>query len=179
MTTIAVLALVGLLAGDVGRGAGVPSPAQCDGPAADPWVTDLRDRVLGFDGLARFAVEGYGQPIACEGAVVTEFDGMSFGEVTLIFADGVSLRVQTMPPESSVRTLRAPAGFADEEAVRAVLQRYATGIGLSIDWSDPETTSVGSEVVRTFWDPDPGLNASASLILRDGRLVGVRLSMAL
>jgi hypothetical protein len=37
----------------------------------------------------------------------------------------------------------------------------------------------GDERVESYWDRDPGLNASASLVSRNGELVAVRLSMAL
>jgi hypothetical protein len=157
----------------------VAQSAQCEGPGVDPWVTDLRDRVMRYNGLAQFAVERYGASTACEGAVTSEFDGAKFGRVVLTFGEGVTLAVETEPPESSSTTLRASGGFGEEAEVRALLREEATRGGLSIDWTTPEVRTEGAEVVHQFWDPEPGLNASASLIFLDGTLVGVRLSMAL
>jgi hypothetical protein len=134
---------------------------------------------MAFDGLAHFARGAYGEPIACDGAVLDEFDGVRFGRLTLSFDDGVTLEVQTMPPEASVITLSHDAGFDDVEEVRALLRDYASERGLSIDWTTPEVTAEGDDTVHSFWDPDSGLNGSAALILRDDRLIGVRLSMAL
>ena len=151
----------------------------CDAPDADPWIGDLRESVVGYDGLARFALERYGIPVACEGAVTDEFDGAKFGHVVLRFAGDIALEVRTMPPETSVWTLRAPAGFGDEGAVRRALEEHASGIGLAIDWATPQVRTEGDELVHAFWDPDEGLNASASLIFSGGRLVAVRVSMAL
>jgi hypothetical protein len=171
--------------GDVARipsaagSASLPVTEACDGPGADAWVTDLRDRVLAHDRLAHFAVRLHGQPMACEGEATSELDGARFGVLALTFSGGVTLEVETMPPEASITTLRAPSGFPDETDVREALQDHANGIGLAIDWTTPEVGSEGAEVVHTFQGPDPGLNASASLIYLDGELVAVRLSMAL
>jgi hypothetical protein len=82
----------------------------------------------------------------------------------------------------------AHTGIQSHERTRGLVQRCdhaaarretAAGIGLSIDWSTPEITSEAGEEVHTFWDPEPGLNASASLIYVGGVLMGVRLGMAL
>ena len=151
----------------------------CDGPDADPWVTSLRDRVLSYDELVGFAVEAYGAPLTCEGAVSTEFDGMEFGSLRLTFSEGATFQVETMPPETSVARLSAPSGFADEVRARQVLQAYAERIGLELDWTAPEITVLGDERVETYWDPDPGLNASASHVYSGDSLVALRFSMAL
>jgi hypothetical protein len=146
---------------------------------ADPWVTSLRDRVLSYDELVGFAVEAYGAPLTCEGAVSTEFDGMEFGSLRLTFSEGATFQVETMPPETSVARLSAPSGFADEVRARQVLQAYAERIGLELDWTAPEITVLGDERVETYWDPDPGLNASASHVYSGDSLVALRFSMAL
>jgi triacylglycerol lipase len=151
----------------------------CDGPDADPWVRELRDRILHFDELAGFAVESYGAPLTCEGAAATEFDGMKFGSLRLGFSERATFRVESMPPETSAVTLRAPSGFDDEAAARQVLKAYAADVGVEIDWTAPEVTIQGDERVETFWDPDPGLNGSASLVYAGGSLVALRFSMAL
>ena len=156
-----------------------PEWPACDAPDSDPWVRELRDRVLGFDDLATFAVESYGAPLTCEGRVMDEFDGMSFGSLRLGFSDGVTFQVETQPPEASAVTLRAPSGFGDEASARQALERYAADIGLDIDWTTPEVTTETGESTETFWDPEPGLNASASLVFADGSLVALRLSLAL
>lgn len=167
---------------EIPAGAGLPGgPAEpCDGPGVDPWIGELRDRVLSYNGLALWAVEAYGAPRSCDGAVTDEFDGAKFGAVTLGFADGVALTVQTMPPEVSIVSLRAPDGFADESAVLQSLRAYAAARGLSIDWDAPPETSVdGDESTATYWDPEVGLNGSASVVTVDSVLVEVRVSMAL
>jgi len=155
------------------------SMPACDGPDANPWVTELRDRVLGFDALVGFAVQAYGAPITCGGEVGTEFDGIKFGSLLLSFSDGASFEVETMPPETSVVTLSAPSGFADEVLARQVLQVYAERIGVEIDWTVPEITTEGAERVESFRDPDPGLNATASHVYSGDSLVALRFSMAL
>jgi len=168
MSLPVVLFLVGLVAG-----------GPCDGPSADPWVGAFRDRVIAYDGLAAFAAATHGEPVGCEGEATTEFDGVRFGALTLTFAGGVAFDVETMPPESSVATLRSDEGFADDDAVRAALQEYADGKGLDIDWTAPDETTEGSDVVRTFHDRDASLNASASLVYRAEKLVAVGVALAL
>ena len=162
-----------------GEEASTGSKPACDGPDADPWVTELRDRVLSFDELVDFAVEAYGAPITCGGEVGTEFDGMKFGSLLLSFSDGASFEVETMPPETSVVTLSAPSGFTDEVLARQVLQVYAERIGVEIDWAAPEIATQDDERIEVFWDPDTGLNASASHVYAGDSLVGLRFSMAL
>ncbi|GMV03936.1 MAG: hypothetical protein AMXMBFR53_02180 [Gemmatimonadota bacterium] len=152
--------------------------APCEGPGVDPWLAGLHQRVTADDGLALFAARAYGEPTACEGGVTAEFDGLEFGRMTLTYPGGITLEVETFPPESSVVTLRAPLGFADADVIRGVLRDYVARIGLSVDWSTPTVTTEGADTVHTFHDPLPGLNASASLFLRDGGIVGVRVSMA-
>ena len=135
--------------------------------------------MLEFDGLARLAAQSYGAPLTCEGDRTSEFDGAWFGNVRLTFESDVTLEVSTMPPESSVVILRSPTGFANEERIREALVDYAADRGLAVEWSTPEITSNGDDVVHTYWDPDPGLNASASLVYSRGVLVAVRAGMAL
>ena len=151
----------------------------CDGPDADPWVVELRDRVLAYDVLVGFAVESFGAPLTCEGAVTSEFDGMRFGSLRLSFSDGASLQIETMPPEASAVALRVPGGFADEAVARRGLEDYTERIGVEIDWTAPEVTVEGPSRVERFWDPDSGLNASASLVYSGVSLIGLRFSMAL
>ena len=151
----------------------------CDGPDTDPWVKELRDRVLGFDELVAFAVAAYGAPLHCEGEVNAEFDDMRFGSVRLDFSEGASFEVEIMPPETSTATLSAPSGFADQVLARQVLQVYTERIGVEIDWTAPEITARGDERVETFWDPDPGLNASASHVYVGDSLIALRFTMAL
>lgn len=155
------------------------NPFLCEGPEVDRWVTDFRDRITAYHGLAHFASEQFGSPTGCQGRVTTEFDGMMFGILVLKFAEGLSLEVETFPPETTVTTLRTAWGFDDETLVREALRAHAADTGLAVDWTTPEVTMDGNEEVHTFWDPEPGLNASASLIYRNSRLVAVRLSMAL
>ena len=151
----------------------------CDASDADPWIRAFRDRVTSYHGLARFAADHYGEVRRCHGRVTAEFDGAKFGTLILDFNEGVTLEVQTLPPEASISTLRAPSGFRGGSRARYALEKYAADIGLEIDWTALEITREEGAVEHTFWDPEAGLNASASLIYRSGRLVGVRISMAL
>jgi hypothetical protein len=161
----------------------VPAPAApqipCDGPDADPWVADFRDRVVSYNGLAAFAAEAYGEPVSCVGGVTTEFDGVRYGTLTLTYPGGVTLEVETQPIETSVVSLRSSDGFADPSLVEGALRAYADRTGVSIDWGRSETSAEGEASVDIFRDPEPGFNASASIVTLDGRLVAVRFSMAL
>jgi hypothetical protein len=48
----------------------LPLAAQtpCEGPGADPWVVDFRDRVLAYSSLAAFAAATHGPPVSCQGS---------------------------------------------------------------------------------------------------------------
>jgi len=168
----------------VGAGPAGPSGqdrvlAPCDAPDVAPWVTRLRDRVLSFDRLALHAVELYGPPVTCEGAVTSEFDGVEFGVVRLGFAGGAWFEIETLPPEASIAILRSPAGFPDEDEARRVLAAYCDEVGVEIDWTVPATATDGVERIEAYTDPDDGLNASASFVFRDDTLIGLRLSLSL
>ncbi len=176
---MATLALSGSLAERAVPSGPFAEAAPCDGPGSDPWVSDLRSRVLAYDGLARFAFEHFGEPVACDGVRTDDFDGLAFGSLRLTFPGAVTLDVTTMPPETSVVTLTAASGFPDEGQIREALAAHAADRGLAIDWSTPEVGTSGDEVTHTFWDPDPGLNGSAALVFREGVLVAVRAGLAL
>lgn len=160
-------------------GEGARGLLACEGAEVDPWVTQLRDRVLRFNGLAEYALETYGPPVSCEGSVTTEFDGAKYGRVLLEYEGGTTLEVETMPPEASSVTLRSPTGFGDAGSVRAELVAYAVASGLDIDWDVPEVSAEGQERVESYWHPEPGFNASAALIFFQDVLIAVRFSMAL
>jgi hypothetical protein len=171
--------LLALVAATLSPALPLAAQTPCEGPGADPWVVDFRDRVLAYSSLAAFAAATHGPPVSCQGAITMEFDGANYGSLELAYAGGVTLTVETQPIETSIVTLRSEPGFADPAAVRAALRAYTEGIGVAIDWDSPDITTEGPESVETFWDPEAGLNASASLLNSDGRLVAVRFSMAL
>ena len=153
--------------------------APCEGPDADPWVTGLRDRVMSLNQLVGYAVERYGPPLTCAGTVTSEFDGSKFGAVRLGFAEGVTFEVETMAPETSIVTLRASLGFDDEASARQILETYSSDFGLRIDWTAPTVTQQGDERVQSYWDPEAGLNGSASFLFLENTLVALRFSTAL
>lgn len=160
-------------------GQGSPDLAPCDGPDAASWVVRIRDRVVRFDLLARYAIRMYGPPIACEGEVTTVFDDNEFGVLRFGFEGGASFELETQPPETSIAVLRSPAGFADEEEARGALEAYCDDIGVDIDWTSAETSVERGERRVTYADPEEGLNAMASLLYRGATLVGLRFSLAL
>lgn len=155
------------------------APVPCDDPTADPWVTGFRDRIVAYSSLYAFATEQYGEPASCDAEIGMEFDGRSFGIIRFGFGDGIELSVETMPPETSIVTLGSQTGFEAEEPVLEALRAYTAGRGLEIDWNAPEIEADGNEVTRVYWDPEPGLNASARVARVDGVLRWVRFSMAL
>ena len=55
---------------------------------------------------------------------------------------------------------------------------YVGGVGLDVDWSSGEVDRDGDLETRRYVDPEPGLNATAWLIYRDGTLVELRFGMA-
>jgi len=171
----------GLTAETAQGGETLPSPdlLPCESPDADPWVAGLRDGAMSSDMLANYAAKLYGPSVSCEGAVTSEFDGSKFGMVRLGFSKGVTFTAETMPPETSIVTLRSPAGFEDQASARKALGAYCASVGLHIDWTAPTETKEGDERVQSFWDPDPGVNGSASFIFSGDTLVALRFSMAL
>lgn len=173
------LALAVAFPAGAGAGPRPSSPPPCDGPGADAWVTRLRDGVLSSDLLARHAVDRFGAPVRCDGEVTTVSDGVEFGRLRLDFEGGAWFEVETRPPETSAVALRIPAGFGNEAEARRLLADYCAAIGVHIDWETPTTSEEGGERTTTWADPEEGLNAKASLVHGDGRLVELRFSLAL
>ncbi len=155
-----------------------PEPTSCEEPAADPWIIQRRDGLLANNELVEYAVEHFGQPVVCSGLVEEEYQGQKYGSFWFEFEGGADFRLRSMPPEIGITTLRFPGGFDDEAEAKELLMRRAARIGLEIDWGRAETTWEGEEKVVSFWDPDTGLNAKASLIYLGERLVALRLSLA-
>ena len=151
---------------------------RCDAPETDGWVRELRDRFM-LGSMTVWTVERLGEPTSCEGTVTRVYEGVKYGSVVLGFAGGGTLGVETMPPETSIVTLRVPGGFSDDEDARRMVETYAAEIGLRIDWSGGIWESEGKERVRTFRDPDEGLNASVSFFYSGEDLMALRVSMAL
>ena len=168
--------LAAFMVGTALPGSGWPGP--CEGPDADAWVVEAGERARSYDGLLRFSIEEFGPPVECDGKVTDEFDGGEFGMVLFRFSAGTTFEIETMPPSVGIVTLRHPVGFDDPAKVLEAVRRYATGLGLSIDWEDPERSSEGQERTERYWDPDPGLNASVSLTWSAGSLLAVRVSLA-
>jgi len=156
-----------------------PGADPCDGAEADPWVAQLRDRILNFNDLAGHAIRRYGPPSACEGAVTDDFDGAKFGVVTLSFGDDVALSVETFPPEASIVSFSDTSGFDDERAMRELLLAYTEDVGLRVDWSIPDVRRDEGTRVETYFDAHPGMNASVALHYTDGALTQVKVTLAL
>jgi hypothetical protein len=150
----------------------------CDHPDADPWVQERRDHLPGRDEFVAYATSEFGPPSRCHGEVETESAGLKFGYVELDLSEGVTFRLETMPPEISIATLRVPVGFKDEEEARRLLADRATRVGLEVDWTTPEVSDEAGARVEAYWDPNQGLNGQAALIFREDRLVAVRFSIA-
>jgi hypothetical protein len=161
-----------------------PSPARglrCKGEReGEERVQELRAR-REEDSFYRFARRLLGAPTACE-VSWEEFDGQAFGSLRYRFEDGTSLRMESHPPETFLLELRTARGFVDEAGARAFLKEAASKQGLRPAWeSVPERAAEESPCVtrETYWDPDVGLNAGATLLFRGGKLVGIGLHGAL
>jgi len=149
----------------------------CDDPAADPWVVGMRDRVLSGNALHVFAQAQFGDAIGCDGQVTDEFEGSKYGVLTLRY-DGADLTVETMPFTVMIVTLTADRGFPSEEAAVEALRAYTSGQGLDVDYETPEISTIDGAVQHQYWDPEPGLNASATIVRRGGRVEAIRFSIA-
>lgn len=163
-------------------GAATPAPTRGQAPTAcrdvEPWAAGLAERSLTYGAMGRFATTWQGAPVSCAGGSDSEFDGRRFGTVTVSFENGLVFAVRTFPPEGSVTRMTLPGGFDDPELVVAVARDHAEGFGLRVDWSEPALSREEGRTVETYWDPEPGLNASVSFV-RDGtRLVEVRIAAA-
>jgi len=152
---------------------------DCSRPNVPRWVAHTYDFVTEHDILALYAIQKFGPPTDCSGQVTTVFDGNEFGSLRIEFVGGQVFQIHTYPPESSAAILTDSSGLADPSGAVDALHRYADGIGLEIDWSDPIEKIESPFRTITFWDPDDGLNASTHLVYADSTLVEIGVSMAL
>lgn len=144
----------------------------------DPWLSN-RKKIIEQGQLYRYAVSLFNEPTDYEGKITTTFDGNKFGIVRFSFSGGGELKIETLPPESSITTLRAPSGFPDENDVGSFLKQYLQDIGLKIDWSKPEEQISNDEKIVKFYDPVPGFNATAIMVYKDNKLIEIGVSKAL
>ncbi len=127
---------------------------------------------------AGLALTWQGAPVSCEGGADSEFDGSRFGSVEVGFRNGLVFAVRTFAPEGSVTRVRLEDGFDDPDLVLAAARDHAEGFGLRVDWSLPDVSTEEGLRVERYWDPEPGLNASVSLLWDAARLVEVRITAA-
>ena len=152
-------------------------PDPCEGPQADAWVAAYRDRLLAQDSLLAFATATFGAWTSCEGDSF-DFEGATYGGVVLTLPREVRFESMTQPPRVVVGRLAAPRGVTDGARARDAIARYAGSHGLVIDWSAAEVEDDGVRRREQYWDPDPGLNGSVTLVFESGRLVEVGFAMA-
>ncbi|MEZ4240568.1 MAG: hypothetical protein R3F59_31315 [Myxococcota bacterium] len=162
-----------------------PEPAPVAAPAPAPAPTSgacdeatgegaaWRDAVVAESGFYGFAAGLWGEPTSCHLA-------WSEGEARLGFAWGeASLTVEHLPPETSVTLLRAPGGFPDAEAARAVLRAEAERVGLPVEWAQAEVQAGDGEQAQVYWATEEGTNLSYREVLQGDVLVGIGESIAL
>jgi hypothetical protein len=142
------------------------------------WVVEMIDETRRDDLLFRFAQGAFGVPVACEGRVTGEFDGQPFGEVRFHFRDEVTLEIETMPPLVRIVTLTHPTGFPGTDAVLEAARTYAEVSGFVLDWGAPASVAEGEFRRDEYRDPEPGLNASVTLVWSADRLRSVRIASA-
>lgn len=159
-------------------------PAAClaNSPEAVDWTAQASSRAVTFDVLLADVVAREGRWKACRGELHSLGDqGTGFGRLTYSFASGLTLTIESLPPESSVVTLRREAGLLTEADWVGMLKRYAAARGVPIDWSRPIVVkrTEGAATLR-YEAAETGWNASA-VIERGatGQLTGLSLSVAL
>lgn len=151
---------------------------DCEDSGVHPWVRETASNLLERDGLLRFAMSEFGEVASCEGRVTQEFDETTFGQIVFELESGVALEFETMPPAVRLAALWHPSGFAQELRILDAAREYARGLGLAVEWEDPERSSREGIEAEAYWDPDPGMNGSVTLMRRGGVLVGVTVSLA-
>ncbi|NNF29680.1 MAG: hypothetical protein HKN73_20825 [Gemmatimonadetes bacterium] len=154
------------------------SGSQCEEEGSDPWVRQLSSDLLARDGLLSFALSEFGPVVACAGEVTQRFDGRTFGQIAFEVGGGVTVEFETMPPAVWTATVSHPNGFVEETRLLEVARSYAAGLGLQVVWDGPERSSREGVDREQYWDPDPGLNGSVTVMRRQGVLVAIRVSMA-
>lgn len=144
----------------------------------DPWLSAWK-AVLEEDRLYLYAVKLFGAPTGCEGKITATFEDEKFGIMRFAFAAGSELQIETAPPETTRLTLKVPGGFPNENEARAILEQYVREIGLKIDWSKPveETTADGNTKILRY--SDRGLDATAVMVYKGGKLIEMGYQMAL
>lgn len=153
------------------------SVTPCGDPDGHEWIAVTRDQVMERNELVAFAVETAGDPASCEGSV-TVWQGEEYGHLRIGFDGGVEFSLETMPPGILIMELGAEGGFADADAAVEALRRLTERMGVSIDWTMPEESEQDGIQVRQYWDPEPGLNASATVGRSGGRVISLRWSIA-
>jgi len=150
---------------------------RCDDPDGHPWIAQSRDRVMTTNELVALATTAAGDPASCEGSV-TVWQGEEYRLLRIGFEHGVDFSLETMPPGVQMMGLSASDGFIDADAALQALRDLTERMGVSIDWTMAEERQSEGVDIEQYWDPDPGLNASASVGRSSGTIVSLRWSIA-
>jgi hypothetical protein len=152
--------------------------SSCEGSAPLEWTQDWLSRAA----LDRFYVEAariLGEPRACKAIQTQQFEERDFGELTLQFAQSVTLRFETHPPETSVIELRGPCGWTSEMVGLHILQTAARETGLMPNWDKPVSATDKERSTRTWEDTQPGTNGFVEMVTAQGGVCLLKRSMAL
>lgn len=149
----------------------------CDEADQNPWVAQNRTRWVDENDLVAFATASAGEPSTCEWEIRL-WQGSEYRTLTMGFDGGLEFTLETMPPGIRIVHLRASGGFPDPDAAVGALRALTERRGLDIDWSSPDADVWDGLDVQQFWDPEPGLNASATIGRRGDTIVMLRWSIA-
>ncbi len=148
------------------------------GKEIDDWLS-WRMEMVKQEELYRYALELFDGPIGFEGGVST-YDGNYFGFANYMFADGVIMKTENIPPESFRASLSIPGGFPDEDLARQMVIGCMQSIGFEIgNTTLPLESTVDKKRIIEYWEPIAGHNAKAFMIYEGETLVEVGYSFAL
>jgi hypothetical protein len=162
-----------------------PSPAKapaaalkCTGERAkDKKTRELRKNAESTD-FFRLAAVQLGAPKSCSVMVEHGEDGDS-SKLAYRFEKGTAT-FERLPPETSITTLEADGGFADQVAVRSYLKKIEAVAQFEIDWAKkPEVTTEKGERTETYSSPNEGDNAMVDFTSKGGKLIRVSFHYAL
>jgi hypothetical protein len=142
------------------------------------WVRDQRAKCESHL-LFKYAEKLFGEPANYIGKVDLASSGEKFGILAFKFKNGAKLTFETLQPETSRVELECEKGFPDENEAIAKLKGATAKTGLKIDWSKPQIKSVEGNEIKTYWDPEPGINGQGFLEYRAKKLIRIGYSMAL
>ena len=152
--------------------------SKCSAGMKSPWAAEYAGKIERIGKLYLSLEREFGPPDTCSGGAERVYEGRTYGNLQFNWDKGLRFVVETQPISTIKRTLVAPNGFANPQAIRELVRDYADLSKYKIDWAKPEIVRSDSSVIEEFVGEIPGDNAIVRFVMQGEKLIQASASRA-